>query len=942
MTLSFFKVVPKSHDCPTGHLLLNDYGALKLLGEGGMGQVFLVRSISTGAQFAVKRTKNLGDSDRKNFIAELQTWIDLPDHPNLVACRFFRTFAGEVLIFAEYVAGGSLKDWIESRKIYEGGHEQSLERILDIAIQLATVLDFVHQLGLVHQDIKPGNILMASDGVASGQRVKPQVTDFGLARARAAGGEDFEADSYDDILVSSIRGTPAYWSPEQSKGTLMTHKADIWSWGVTVMELFTGGVTWMSGLRAAEVLEQYLQEGEYDEAIPTMPTGIAELLRECFCPNPQDRPASLAVIVDALQMIYLDDVGHEYDRTRVVFERSFAPQIGIHERLTRKDDTWTDPRIFLEEALSADGRESSEATSIIVRRGTTRDGILVAEMAMYEEAKCIFVKLVRCGNEHIKPNLATLCINKALVHKAAGDIHGAIMEYDQAINLLKKFTEDFGNIELIIQLVHALVSKAHVLEDGGDYLAALDSHQRAVNALEFLVNAHGRLDLESNLAYFYSNMAGCFSLLGNSKKSLEFYDKSLNIIENLVNHGGRNDLANCLAQTYMNKSTTIKSFGDVVESIKLYDKSIEIYKNLIYTKGRIELENNLAHVYVNKANSLSESGDKDGAMLLYDKALAIREKLVIKEERKELANDLAWIYDSKADVASQLGDEAGALELYDKAIAIQEKLVIQEGRKELASGLAVYYSNKARLINYLGDSNGAIELYDKAMAIQSRLIEEGRIGIKNNLALNYINKADAIGDSGNQLLVIGFYNSAIILQEELFEKVPSIENARHLVDSYSTNAERLCQQENHRKSIPFYDKSIVILESLIEQTEIVEVYLEFASALARAYTNKGIILNILDDGHEAIALHEKAIVIQEQLVNQHGLFDILGELAQSKGPHGLMLLNQGEVEQVKQAMDEIEFALKTLQDEVSRTGREDLKGSLDSLTYYVSEYFQEE
>ena len=104
-----------------------------MLGEGGMGKVYLVRSLSSGSQFAVKRAKGMREADRKAFLTELQTWIDLPDHPNLVPCRFFRTVDTEVLIFAEYVDGGSLKDWIDSRKLYEGGSEQALERMLDVA-----------------------------------------------------------------------------------------------------------------------------------------------------------------------------------------------------------------------------------------------------------------------------------------------------------------------------------------------------------------------------------------------------------------------------------------------------------------------------------------------------------------------------------------------------------------------------------------------------------------------------------------------------------------------------------------------------------------------------------------------------------------------------------------------------------------------------------------
>ena len=124
-----------SGDWHSGQTVLDDFVVERVLGEGGMGKVYLLKSQTTGTLFAVKRAKGLSDRDRRNFLAELQTWIDLPEHPNLVPCRFFRTVENEVLIFAEYVDGGSLKDRIDSRKLYEGGAEKTLERILDAAIQ---------------------------------------------------------------------------------------------------------------------------------------------------------------------------------------------------------------------------------------------------------------------------------------------------------------------------------------------------------------------------------------------------------------------------------------------------------------------------------------------------------------------------------------------------------------------------------------------------------------------------------------------------------------------------------------------------------------------------------------------------------------------------------------------------------------------------------------
>src|SRR5437016_10366398 len=234
-------VVARSDDWHSGQITLDDFVVQRVLGEGGMGKVYLVKSRTTGMHFAVKRAKGLSDRERRNFLAELQTWIDLPGHPNLVPCRFFRTVGDEVLIFAEYVSGGSLKNWIDSRKLYEDGAEKTLERILDTAIQFAWGLQCLHELGLVHQDVKPANVMMDKDAHVAVQGVKARVTDYGLARARAAGGEQNASELGGSILVSSGGYTPAYCSPEQVAGGKLGRRTDVWSWGVSVLEMFQGG-----------------------------------------------------------------------------------------------------------------------------------------------------------------------------------------------------------------------------------------------------------------------------------------------------------------------------------------------------------------------------------------------------------------------------------------------------------------------------------------------------------------------------------------------------------------------------------------------------------------------------------------------------------------------------------------------------------------------------
>ena len=168
-----------------GNVILNQYEVIGILGQGGMGTVYKVHHRSWNVDLAMKSPKPevfVKERGKENFIREAETWVNLSLHPNIVTCFYVRTLGDIPCIFAEYVTGGSLSDWIRERRLYEGGHEQALERMLDVAIQFAWGLHASHEQGLVHQDVKPHNVMMTVDGTA-------KVTDFGLAKARAMSGE---------------------------------------------------------------------------------------------------------------------------------------------------------------------------------------------------------------------------------------------------------------------------------------------------------------------------------------------------------------------------------------------------------------------------------------------------------------------------------------------------------------------------------------------------------------------------------------------------------------------------------------------------------------------------------------------------------------------------------------------------------------------------------
>jgi serine/threonine protein kinase len=266
-----------------------------ILGEGGMGTVYLlVRSQATGQRFAVKKTRFRNEASQRNFLSELQTWLDLPEHPHLVACRFFRTVEAELAIFAEYAESGSLEACIAERRLTQ------LDNILDVAIQFAWGLHAAHELGLVHQDVKPSNVLMTPEGMA-------KVADFGLARARAAAGER-DPSGGKSILLSCGGMTEAYCSPEQAAYHPLSRKTDIWSWGVSVLEMFTGRVTWGHGVGAGEALESYVDRagtsGVGADGLPLMPVGVMQVLRKCFRQDPADRWGTMLEVAEFLEEVY--------------------------------------------------------------------------------------------------------------------------------------------------------------------------------------------------------------------------------------------------------------------------------------------------------------------------------------------------------------------------------------------------------------------------------------------------------------------------------------------------------------------------------------------------------------------------------------------------------------------------------------------------------------
>ncbi len=292
-----------------GDIILGRYAVIGKVGEGGMGHVYRVRHLGWHMDLAVKSPKPKILRRKRgveNFERECETWVNLGLHPHIVTCYYVRRVGGIPRVFAEYVPGGSVWEWIQSGDLYAGDADFVQRRIMDIAIQFAWGLRYAHDQGLVHQDVKPGNVLMTESGLV-------KVTDFGLARVDLTLADDSEGG--DGAQGAKFAGmTRAYCSPEQAKSAPLTARSDMWSWAISVLEMYCTKVTWPSGEEAPRALERASRGKYINPDAPRIPEGMISVLRRCFELDLNNRPQHMGEVANELKEIYASTFGSPYER----------------------------------------------------------------------------------------------------------------------------------------------------------------------------------------------------------------------------------------------------------------------------------------------------------------------------------------------------------------------------------------------------------------------------------------------------------------------------------------------------------------------------------------------------------------------------------------------------------------------------------------------------
>jgi Tol biopolymer transport system component len=272
---------------------VSHYRITAAIGAGGMGEVYRATDTRLGRDVAIKvlPAEVAQDPERlERFQREAHLLASL-NHPNIAAIYGLEEVDGKPLLALELVEGEDLRQRLERGAL-------AVDEAIAVAKQVAQALEEAHDKGIVHRDLKPANIKLTPDG-------KVKVLDFGLAKAYAGdapGGSSPDLSqsptlAHTGTMAGVILGTAAYMSPEQARGQAVDKRADIWAFGVVLLEMLTGRNAF-SDSTVSDTLASVLKSTPDLGALPPeVPSSVRRALERCLRKEPKERTRDIGDVL---------------------------------------------------------------------------------------------------------------------------------------------------------------------------------------------------------------------------------------------------------------------------------------------------------------------------------------------------------------------------------------------------------------------------------------------------------------------------------------------------------------------------------------------------------------------------------------------------------------------------------------------------------------------
>lgn len=325
--------------------MIGRYAVKRELGRGGMGVVYLAHDAELERDVAIKTLPGVDESnpDRlRRFEREAKVLAAI-NHPNIATIfSIEQTDDGLRFIVLEYIEGETLGRILKK-------NAANLRRSIELCVQVAKAIAAAHAKGVVHRDIKPGNVMVTPDMTA-------KVLDFGLSMRESTGAADIDITRTVQTMPGQVMGTPGYMSPEQARGKPVDKRADIWSFGCILFHALAGQPAF-HGETSTDVIAATLHHDPDWNLLPVnTPRNVRDLLQRLLVKKAEDRLDDMAVAIEVLS-----DSVHRFSTSGT----ATAAQYGNYEAVK---ELHSGPHATIWEVRPAGEKEDSDADGGLSRR----------------------------------------------------------------------------------------------------------------------------------------------------------------------------------------------------------------------------------------------------------------------------------------------------------------------------------------------------------------------------------------------------------------------------------------------------------------------------------------------------------------------------------------------------------------------------------------------
>jgi serine/threonine-protein kinase len=680
-------------------------------------------------------------AEAARFRAEAEAVARL-QHPNIVQVFRLDEHDGLPCLIMEYVPGGTLSQGLD-------GTPLPPRRAAETAEILARAMYYAHGQGVVHRDLKPGNVLLAADGT-------PKIADFGLAKL-------LEGARATITRTGEILGTPSYMAPEQAGGPARVGPAaDVYALGAMLYEMLTGRPPFRAET-PEETLRQVVAEGPVPPSRlqPRLPRDLETICLKCLEKEPAKRYDSAEALADDLRR-YLDSRPIRARRvgpvgrlarwagrrpavaalTAAVVLLAAAGVVGLvlsarNERRLRLQAE--EKRVEAEESLAQARQVVDEMYTKVAAELEGRPGMDAYQRTLLEKALRFYERfaLPKSGDPAVRLEAGRAGVRAGEILVKLGQTGSAEAAYGRALRLLEAVAAaDPADAESRRSLAAGHYRLARLYRELGKKAVAEVSMRRAAELFGSLAAVDGSLAVvdpaapvpRRGLADALIGLGIIEQDLGRPADAEDSYRKGIALFEGLVHdHPGVADYRGDLAAAWNNLADLQRKLGRPAEAMTSWERALAAFRVLARDHPDANrYREALARATHNLATVQAEVGRHAEALVSYRRAAELREALVRDHPDRPLHRyGLAGTYSNLGNLLRNAGQPSEARHAYEQAIAMKERLVrdhpdVAEYRNSLAISLAAL----GFLLAQIGRESDALPAIRRAAALQEGLVRD--------------------------------------------------------------------------------------------------------------------------------------------------------------------------------------------------------------------------